>query len=976
MPSSYVIPALSVFGFLLGLCGSVPTTTGQTASGPDPGSYPTYVDLASPTRTTITLGGPWSFRRDPNDQGVNEAWYRSDVPFDEQVTVPGTWQAQGIGEPDGLVKTQYIGTGWYRRTVTLPDYHTGHRVWLKIGAVHPSCDVYVNGQLAGHVLQPGMPTRFDVTDHVQPDQDAVVAIRVTEKHRGLGNWYNLNASWSGLWRSVELALTSPAWIDDVFVIGDPAAGLARLHVTLAQTSPQPRQLELHAQVLDADNQTVGRAMASADLDGTTHRLEVVVPVRDAQPWSPPSPYLYTFEASLVDPNASANARTLDSVRDRFGLRTIAVEGKRILLNGEPIYLRGVGDDGMYPNRLCPETDPAELRRRMQLIKDCGFNYLYPCLMMQPEEYLDAADEVGLLIQYDAAALLAFQRGGPGQLPQCTTEERNRLLMEQWLTILRWTQNHPSIVIYSPGSELGQDPILVDMYKAAKRKDLSRLILTWSLEPHATDICDVGELMSPLDPSEQLHKIIATWQAPVPGLIHEYVGVETLADPARIPKFTTGMEPTNEQRILAAAEKQGIADLLPQLVTNSHRLANACRKLELEEARKVADPTGYHLWLIQDITICPQGIFDAFWQPKDVTSAAIARSAGPSVLVMHEETCETRRCFRMGDAAKFVIFASHFGQQAMEDAELTWTLTTSPDDTVRRQGHVLELDIPKASVKELATIEVGMPILPSPCAATLSARLKDDHHDIINDWKVWLLPPDDPAARTTHIGLYTPTPAHPSLANVSKTFAHARPWEPPGETADVLIATGVDKQVIDYVASGGTLLLQAPPSDATIRTQFMPRWPLSDFVNISATLIDETSSALAGLPHDGFCDYQFYHLIARTIEDTPIAGYVKGRAEAFNLDRFAERITPIIRVFHTEANAGYLFEARLGRGRVLATTLRFAENVGSFPEATYLLGELIDYMMSTEFKPTAAITAEEILNACPLRIEEPASAAGS
>ncbi len=915
-------------------------------------SYPTYVDLESEHRPVISLNGRWQFQTDPQELGIPQQWYQSGKSFSGKIEVPGAWQAQGVGQPTPYLKTQYLGTAWYKRCFHVVRKWPDQQVRLKIGGANPSFDVWVNGQSVGYSRQPGLPCRFDITKVVQYDQVNNITIRVHETNRGLGNWYNLNASWSGLWRSVSVELTRSVWIENVFIVPDLDRSAATVHFDCVAANGNARKkIVAKVRVHDAQKQVAGTASREIKLTGKKQTVSMEVPIEDVCPWSPNDPHLYRLGLQLTE-----NDEIIDAVGERFGMRKIAVKGRQILLNDEPIYLRGVGDDGMYPNRLCPETDRRTLRQHMQLIKDCGFNYVYPCLIMQPEEYLDAADEVGLMIQYDAAAVLAFQRNGPGRLPTCTRKERNRLILQQWEALLRWTQNHPSIIIYSPGSELAHEPILDKMYEVAGKKDASRLVLNWTGDKQTTDVMDVGDLAATLDPGEQLHKTIAGWKGPVPGLIHEYIGAETMPDPRLIEKFKTGLQPIYEKQVQQAVEKLGISELIGQLVENSQHIAAACRKFELEEARKVTDPTGYNMWLIQDIHICPQGIFDPFWQGQSVRPETIAQSAGDTILMMQEKSLRTVRCFWAEQKAGLEIWISHFGSKRIEGATLHWALQAHSGNKTLLTGKKCGIDVERFYAGKICDLVLDIPKLGEATTGKLKVSLGDAHTEIENEWKLWLLPKEKPISFDLKIGLYS-TAEKLSLKGIAERYPRTTLWT--GQKVDILIADSVDKNVADYVARGGDLLLLVMNNDRLIKTQFMPRWPLSGIVNNSATLIND-HPCLDGWPQEGFCDYQFYHLIGRTIPSPQWPTYNRGRSEAFNLDLFSSKVPPIIRVFHTQANCAYLFEAKVGQGRLLASTFNFVETVGEFAEADYLFNELLLYMNGHHFEPESALGEQDLL----------------
>src|SRR5262245_6791451 len=208
--------------------------------------FSTYTDLHSNTRISINLNGTWQFRLDPKDAGKEESWYKPEESFDQRISVPGTWQSQGYGHQakklteqerkigsEVPLKTQYLGPAWYKRKISITSKGLGEKVWLKLGAVNPSAEIWINGEYVGNVNQPGVPTRFDITSKVRFDTQNDITIRVYEENRGLGNWYNLVAQWSGLWRDVSLEITKNTWVDDLWIIPDVDRSRALIVATVA-----------------------------------------------------------------------------------------------------------------------------------------------------------------------------------------------------------------------------------------------------------------------------------------------------------------------------------------------------------------------------------------------------------------------------------------------------------------------------------------------------------------------------------------------------------------------------------------------------------------------------------------------------------------------------------------------------------------------------------------------------------------------
>jgi hypothetical protein len=613
---------------------------------------------------------------------------------------------------------------------------------------------------------------------------------------------------------------------------------------------------------------------------------------------------------------------------------------KLYLNNKPLYLRGYGDDGYYPKTFCPETNVATIRDHLRLAKQLGFNYAYPPVIMQPQEYLDAADEVGMLVKYDAGAPLAFQRDGPGGLPKVTQPEKDRLIEEQWNAILKWSQNHPCILFYSPGSELDPNPILTRLYQSAKQKDPTRLVLSWAPQ---TDVFEsfVG-LYEPEDPSERLHQTMKP-STTHPHIIHEYSGTETLYSYSRQSE--------------ACARANGVGDLFPTFIANSIKVAFSTRKLTIEEARKT-DFTGYAMWLIQDIPGYPQGLFDYDWKPKGRYATDFIKSNGESVLVMNEESCTTKRCFGDGDKAAFEVFVCCGGDKPISNGKLAWRITDESGAKELSSGDGPAVNADPYSRVAIRPLTIPMPIVKKATAAKLAMTVQGPDGLIANDWDIWLFPKDQPKLPAGQIAYHGDKGGR--AARVAQAFSAMVKFE---RTADVVVTDEIDADMERFLEGGGRAILlgpanrynsttrHTPPSEAgnrytaaTVRTRFQSRWPHTAGGNdINATIIHD-HPLFKNFPHGGYCDYQFYHLIGPN-----------GGGLACNLPK---TLAPIIEVFSLRSRAGYMFELAMGKGKLLVTSLDFANTVGQFPESEHLFRLMLDYVAGGDFAPKASLTGEE------------------
>ena len=923
--------------------------------------YPTFVDLASDLRKTVSLDGQWGFDVDPQDRGKEQEWFAPGKALSGRIQVPGCWQAEGIGlaedqhPAEGLLgqtslRHQYLGTAWYKRKFVLPRIWPAQQVWLKLGGVCPASEVWVNGQQVGATWQPALPVRLNITDAVRADAENDVTVRVYEGNRGLGGWLNLNARWSGLYRPVEVEITRNTWVEDLWLIPDVGDSSVLARVAVASADASSRPVAVSVSVANAKG---GKALATAtersDLRGHG-TVDVRVPIAEPHLWSPSDPFLYRATVVL-----ESGEEVLNSVADRFGLRRIETRGTEVYLNGHPIYLRGYGDDGYFPRTVCPETDGAVLRRQLETAKSYGFNYAYPCAYTPPEEFLDAADEVGMLLKVDAGSPLFFEREGrvPGQPAGEYTEGQKSLIDEEWQGLLRWTQNHPSVIIYSPGSELpGSNPQLAHMYQTAKAKDSTRLVMSWSVRAGSTDLADAGPAGT--HPSGRVHLDLEALAAgtKLPLLLHEYIGAETLCSYDEEALYRdTPFVPEAAEHFRTVAARQGLRDEeTRRLIANSRSVAAAAQKLCIEEARKASGIAGFSMWLFQDIPGLPQGVVDAFWRSKGASPDAFRRFNSDTVVLVDDADGQLRRCFWSGERVNMGILVSHFGPEPIRHAQLNWRIRAQADGKTLESGRAGEVDVACGDVKRVPEVAVRMPVVTTPTRGTLALRLAQGARTCSNEWEIRVLPKVSPTIAQGHVAVYDPGG---TLGRIRDAFA--LPVAAQGAWAQVVIADRLDAAVLDHLQGGGRVLLlnSGQPEDEflpSIPTCWMPHWEHTQLGReINATVI-RPHPALGDFPDPGYCDLAFYNLISSVDAN---------RGRAIRLDELGVPIDPIIRVFSERGSAAYLFEAQVGQGRLLATSLDFAGKVGVFPEASYLFGQLLRYCAGDAFQPRAALTMEAL-----------------
>ncbi len=407
----------------------------------------------------LTLNGSWEFEFDDANAGLDADWASGGRKFSRNITVPYCFESRlsGIGDPS------FHPWMWYRRAVTLPEDWHGRRVLLHFGAVNYQAMVWVNGRLAGGHEGGNTPFTLDVTPLLRAGANTVTVrahFPPTDRSipRGKQFWEPKSKSifytrTSGIWQPVWMEPVGASYLERVKIT--PARdGAVRLECGIAR--PQP-DLEVTAAASFA-----GEAAASATARASGPSTTALLAINDPRLWSPSSPALYDLTLELRRAGA-----VLDRVHTYFGFRSVAAEDGRVLLNGSPIFLKMVLDQGYWPeSNLTPPSDDA-MQFDIRMAKEMGFNGARKHQKVEDPRYLYWADKMGFLVSGEMANAYEF---GDAAVARFTRE---------WTAAVERDYNHPSIVVWVPINESWGVPNLRD----ARQQDYLKSLYTLT---HALD----------------------------------------------------------------------------------------------------------------------------------------------------------------------------------------------------------------------------------------------------------------------------------------------------------------------------------------------------------------------------------------------------------------------------------------------------------------------------------------------------------
>jgi beta-glucuronidase len=417
-------------------------------------------------RHSMSLNGAWQAIVDPYDVGDldyraqpltnNSAFYKNHKPQSQSELVEYDFDTSGLLNVPGDWNTQresllfYEGTVWYKRSF---DYAKSEnsRVFLHFGACNYLAVVYLNGEEVGRHEGGFTPFDFEITDRVRPRGNFLV-VRVNNV-RAKDQVPTVNTDWwnyGGITRPVTLVEVPATFIQDYSIQLEKGSthqirGWVRLngpHVSQRVTIKIPEA-----------------GIAKVFQTDTGGHAEFSFPA-DLKLWSPDNPKLYG-----VDINSES-----DHVTDQIGFRSIEVRGRDILLNGKPVFLRGISIHEESPKRPGRAWSEEDARTLLSWAKELGCNFVRLAHYPHNEAMIRMADQMGVLVWAEVPVYWTIQWTNPDTL---------RNAQNQLQEMIARDHNRASLIIYSVANETpitdARNSFLQQLIHDAHSLDPTRLV---------------------------------------------------------------------------------------------------------------------------------------------------------------------------------------------------------------------------------------------------------------------------------------------------------------------------------------------------------------------------------------------------------------------------------------------------------------------------------------------------------------------
>jgi hypothetical protein len=910
---------------------------------------------------SISLAGLWRFSLERFDEAMSEGWFQRELP--ESIALPGSLQAQGHGDAvtaetrwtgsildrafytdpayqayrqPGNVKLPfwlqpervYTGPAWYQRTIDIPADWTGRQVWLHLERPHWTTRVWIGSREIGSCDSLSTPHRYCLgplepgIHRLSIRVDNRMAIDVGPNAHSVSD--HTQGNWNGIVGAIELLVEPAVKVEALRIEGCWADRAIR--VTGRMVGDMSGRLTMSVSGVGFDAVLPPVAVA---VDENGH-FDLVYPLGyDARPWDEFSPALYEIELLAGGERIAV---------ERFGLREIRAEGRQLQLNGRPIFLRGSLECCVHPLTGFPPTDREGWIKIFQAAREHGLNHIRFHSWCPPRAAFIAADELGIYLQVEAP-LWANQGATIG----------NGAPLDAWLhaeseRILREYGNHPSFLFFASGNEpdgAEHKSFLGRWVERMRQLDERRLYCCsagWPELPendyhvtHWPRIHQWGDgLRSRLNarPPETITDYRAFIQnRSVPVVSHEIGQWCVFPNLAEIEKYRGHLKARNFEIFAERLADGGMAHQAEAFLHASGKLQALCYKEEIESSLRTPGMGGIQLLGLSDFSgqgTALVGVLDAFWESKGYISAAeFRRFCAPTVPLVRL----AKRVFTADETLTATVEVAHFGSQAIESAEIDWSLA-GDNGEVFASGRIVAGRIEVGSGVVLGEIRAKLDSLPAPCRCRLVVRVEPLGAE--NDWDLWVYPTTAETADE---------PPRQSTGSVRLVFDR-------GEAAASL-------------AAGETVVWSIPPEQAKVAPGdvdslgftsifWNTAWTSGQAPRTLGILCDPSHPALAQFPTESHSNWQWWYLLSRArplVFDGPLAE--------------AQPLVQVIDDWFTSRKLGLLFEVRAGEGKLLVCSVDLRGELADNPVARQFRSSLLAYAASGEFQPRLQIEPNDL-----------------
>ena len=439
----------------------------------------------------INLNGTWKFKYvagTSSGPGSSE-FYAKDLNDNswDTIRVPLSWEMANYGKPvytnvgypfqdkapnanvgwEKYGVTDHNATGFYCRTITIPETWKDKRVFVHFDGVYSAAVVWVNGKYVGYSQDSNTDAEFDITDFVTTG-DNQLSVRV---YRWCdGSYLEGQDMWhlSGIHRDVYLVATPKVFVADHYITSslnsDATSGSMSVKLTVDNRNAVSANKTLQVSLLDRDGNQIATETETYSGTAKAEKTIIISGLSNLHPWSAEDPYLYTVVVSQKNENETEEM----AFSTKYGFKTVTISGTKLLVNGKRIFVKGVNTQDTHPE-YGRAIDMETMLKDIKMMKQANVNTIrtshYP---RQPKMYA-MMDAFGMYCVNEANVECHGNQG------LASNSSWKTAITDREVRMVKRDRNHPSVLFWSLGNECGDATNFSSAKTEMKKYDNSRPI---------------------------------------------------------------------------------------------------------------------------------------------------------------------------------------------------------------------------------------------------------------------------------------------------------------------------------------------------------------------------------------------------------------------------------------------------------------------------------------------------------------------
>lgn len=709
----------------------------------------------------IDLSGTWGFQTDFMDFRCGSLDVRYMHKLQETIILPGITDDYQIGYKspyrhlDRLTrKYEYMGPAWYQREMSIPAEWKGKRIFMYFERTHWLSSIYIDTKEVSKIDYISVPHNHELTDFVKPGTKHLITVCIDNRYQyDMHKWNHAHTefsqiNWNGILGEIKLVAIDPVYVEDMQLYPDVTRKAIKIKM----------RIKNHTQ-----KEITGKAVFT--ISGEQYKLNKELPVngademidfegkiqlgKDIKLWDEFHPNLYTAVCSLQTTDDKVSYHHEKSAT--FGMREVKQGKNHILINNNPIHLRGTVENAVFPQTGYAPVDDASWERIFSILKNHGMNHMRFHSWCPTKAAFRMADKLGIYLEVEMPMW--------GKDGENNSEPRFNFFRRELKGILKEYGNHPSFILYCNGNEISGDFDFVEELTHTGRQSDNRRLFSGSTARKRvqSDQFYVTHQTPKGGATVYDGKPFTDWDIKkgtdidVPVISHEtgqrcaYPNFKEIALYKDCP-----VEARNFEIFQESLAQNGMLDLADDFFKASGAQTVFEYKDVIEAQLRTSTSAGFQLLSINDLPeqgYSPVGILDPFWNSKGlITPKEFKKFCAPTVALLRFK----KRVYYNEETFTAHAEVYNYSTTSLKNATVKWQITDSAGK-VLKSGNLKGSSIGNNGVFPVGEFSYVLPA--DNEARKLTVKLTVNKN-IENSWDIWIYPRHKEWMTSTDQVLYT------------------------------------------------------------------------------------------------------------------------------------------------------------------------------------------------------------------------------